>query len=149
MPTVRGCILPDDLLYDVDNNLWYRPESDGTYTVGMTMVAIAMAGKLVAFTAKKAGKTIAAGKSCATIESGKWVGPAKLGFTAEIVAVNDNLSGEPTLANSDTYGDGWMVRVKPEDPAEATALLTKGPDVAGPYEAKMTADEFAGCAAWA
>ena len=89
MPTVRGCNLPDDLLYDVENNLWYRDEGDGTYTVGMTMVATAMAGKLVAFTAKKAGKSIAAGKSCATIESGKWVGPAKLGFDAEIVREND------------------------------------------------------------
>jgi glycine cleavage system H protein len=146
MPTVRGCNLPDDLLYDVENNLWYRDEGDGTYTVGMTMVATAMAGKLVAFTAKKAGKTIAAGKSCATIESGKWVGPAKLGFDAEIVAVNDNLSGDPSLANSDTYGQGWMVRVKPADPGSVSAL-TPGASVAGPYEAKMEADAFAGCAA--
>jgi len=145
MPMVRGCNLPDDLQYDVDNNLWYRAESDGTYTVGMTMVAIAMAGKLVAFTAKKVGRKVAAGKSCATVESGKWVGPAKLGFAAEIVAVNDNLSSDPTLANTDTYGEGWMVRVKPTEGSEAGATLTPGTDVAGPYETKMAADEFAGC----
>ncbi|MFC2969627.1 glycine cleavage system protein H [Acidimangrovimonas pyrenivorans] len=145
MPVVRGCDLPDDLLYDVDNNLWYRDEGDGTYTVGMTMIATGMAGQLVAFTAKKAGKTIKAGKSCATVESGKWVGPAKVAFEAEIVAVNDNLTATPGLANSDTYGDGWMVKVKPVDPA-AINDLTKGADVAGPYEAKMEADSFAGCA---
>ncbi|WP_199178537.1 glycine cleavage system protein H [Acidimangrovimonas sediminis] len=144
MPVVRGCNLPDDLLYDVDNNLWYRDEGDGTFTVGMTMIATGMAGQLVAFTAKKAGKTIKAGKSCATVESGKWVGPAKLGFDAEIVATNDTLVANPSLANSDTYGEGWMVKVKPEDPA-ATAALTRGTDVAGPYEAKMDADAFAGC----
>lgn len=146
MTVVRGCNLPDDLLYDVDNNLWYRDEGDGTFTVGMTMVATAMAGKLVAFTAKKVGKTIDAGKSCATVESGKWVGPAKLGFAAEIVAVNDTLVDQPTLANTDTYGDGWMVRVKPTDAASVSAL-TQGANVAGPYEAKMEADAFAGCAA--
>ena len=146
MPLVRGCNLPDELQYDVDNNLWYRDEGDGTYTVGMTMVAIAMAGKLVAFTAKKVGKSIAAGKSCATIESGKWVGPAKLGFDAEIVAVNDNLSVDPTLANSDTYGAGWMVRVKPAETGAAGGL-TPGSAVAGPYESKMAADDFAGCGA--
>jgi glycine cleavage system H protein len=144
MAVVRGCTLPDDLLYDVENNLWYRPEGDGTYTVGMTMVATAMAGQLVAFTAKKAGKTVAAGKSCATIESGKWVGPAKLGFDAEIVAVNDDLTADPKMANSDTYGKGWMVKVKPAD-AGATSILTPGANVAAPYEAKMTADAFAGC----
>lgn len=146
MPVVRGCNLPDDLLYDVENNLWYRDNGDGTLTVGMTMIATGMAGQLVAFTAKKAGKSIKAGKSCATIESGKWVGPAKLGFDAEIIETNDNLSANPTLANTDTYGEGWMVKIKPED-ASATAALTKGTEVAGPYEAKMDADAFEGCAA--
>lgn len=147
MPVVRGCNLPDDLFYDVPNNLWYRPEADGTYTVGMTMIATAMAGALVAFTPKKAGKTIEGGKSVATIESGKWVGPAKIGFDAEIVAVNDVLGGNPKLANSDGYGQGWMVRVKPVDAAKPAAVLIPGSAVAGPYEAKMEADSFAGCAA--
>ncbi|MFZ5750007.1 MAG: glycine cleavage system protein H [Pseudomonadota bacterium] len=146
MPVVRGCNLPDDLLYDVDNNIWYRDNGDGTYTAGMTMVATAMAGQLVAFTAKKAGKTIEGGKSIATVESGKWVGPAKVGFTAEIVEVNDTLTADPKLANSDTYGKGWMVKVRPADPAAARAMLVPGTAVAGPYEAKMAADSFAGCA---
>lgn len=147
MPIVRGCNLPDELFYDVPNNLWYRAAADGTYTVGMTMIATAMAGALVAFTAKKVGKTIDAGKSVATVESGKWVGPAKLGFAAEIVAVNEDLVANPKLANSDTYGAGWMVRVKPVDPAAASAVLVPGAGVAAPYEAKMAADNFAGCAA--
>lgn len=147
MPVVRGCNLPEDLAYDVPNNLWYRDEGDGTFTVGMTMIATGMAGQLVAFTAKKPGKTIEAGKSCATVESGKWVGPAKLGFTAEIVAVNDGLSADPKLANTDSYGAGWMVRVKPVDPAAAQAILTPGAAVAAPYEAKLSEDAFPGCAA--
>ncbi len=146
MPVVRGCTLPDDLLYDVDNNIWYRDNGDGTYTAGMTMVATAMAGQLVAFTAKKPGKTIEGGKSIATVESGKWVGPAKVGFTAEIIAVNDVLTANPKLANSDTYGEGWMVKVKPADAAAAKAMLVPGTAVAAPYEAKMAADSFAGCA---
>lgn len=147
MPVVRGCNLPDDLLYDVPNNLWYRAEADGTYTVGMTMIATGMAGALVAFTAKKVGKTIEGGKSVATIESGKWVGPAKIGFDAEIVAVNDTLTANPKLANTDTYGEGWMVKVKPVDAGAAKSVLVSGSAVAAPYEAKMAADNFAGCAA--
>ena len=147
MPVVRGCELPDNLLYDVPNNLWYKPEDDGTYTVGMTMIATGMAGALVAFTAKKVGKTIAGGKSVATVESGKWVGPAKIAFDAEIVTVNDELTANPKLANTDTYGSGWMVRVKPVDPDAVKGVLTPGAEVAGPYEAKMDADSFAGCAA--
>ncbi|MBI1418930.1 MAG: glycine cleavage system protein H [Limimaricola sp.] len=146
MPVVRGCDLPDDLLYDVPNNLWYRDLGDGTYECGMTMIATGMAGQLVAFTAKKPGKTIAAGKSVATIESGKWVGPAKIAFEAEITEANDALSADPKLANSDPYHAGWMVKLKPTDPG-AVKDLTPGTAVAGPYEAKMAADDFAGCAA--
>lgn len=147
MPVVRGCNLPDELAYDVPNNLWYRAEGDGSFTVGMTMVAAALAGNLVAFTAKKVGKTIEAGKSVATVESGKWVGPVKIGFDAEIVEVNDDLTGNPKLVNTDTYGGGWMVRVRPVDAKAAGTILTPGAAVAAPYEAKMTADAFAGCAA--
>jgi glycine cleavage system H protein len=146
MPVVRGCNLPDDLLYDVENNLWYRDNGDGTYVVGMTMIATGMAGQLVAFTPKKVGRPVKEGKSCATVESGKWVGPAKIAFDAEVVEVNEDLVATPSLANSDTYGAGWMVRIQPAD-AGAVSKLTPGAEVAGPYEAKMAADEFEGCAA--
>jgi len=145
MPIIRGCNIPDELLYDVDNNIWYRDNGDGTVTVGMTAVAAAMAGQLVAFTPKKAGRAVQAGKSCATIESGKWVGPAKLAFDADVVEVNGVLSGNPKLANSDPYGAGWMVKVRPADWGAAKATLIAGPAVAAPYEAKMTADNFKGC----
>lgn len=146
MPTVRGCNLPDDLLYDVDNNIWYRENADGTVTLGMTAVAAAMAGQLVAFTAKKVGRKVESGKSCATIESGKWVGPAKVAFDAVVAEVNDALTASPKLANSDPYGEGWMLKIKPADWAAGKAKLVAGAAVAGPYEAKMTADNFAGCA---
>jgi glycine cleavage system H protein len=146
MPTVRGCSLPDELLYDVENNIWYRENADGTVTLGMTAIAAGMAGQLVAFTPKKAGRSVDAGKSCATVESGKWVGPAKIAFSAEVVEINDTLTASPKLANSDPYGEGWMVKVRPKDWGTAKATLTPGTAVAGPYEAKMTADNFAGCA---
>lgn len=147
MATVRGCNLPDDLLYDVENNIWYRDNGDATLTVGMTAVAAAMAGPLVAFTPKKAGRSVQGGKSCATVESGKWVGPAKIAFDAEVIEVNEALAANPKIANQDPYGEGWLVKVRPADLATATAGLTRGTEVAAPYEAKMAADNFAGCAA--
>ena len=44
MPTVRGCNLPDDLLYDVENHTWFTEVGDGTVRIGMTTIATAMAG---------------------------------------------------------------------------------------------------------
>jgi glycine cleavage system H protein len=145
MPVVRGCSLPDELLYDVENNLWYQEQPDGAVKLGMTAVAAAMAGPLVAFTPKRPGRTVEAGKSCATVESGKWVGPAKIAFDAEVVAINEALIEAPDQVNADPYGKGWMLVVKPSDWVSAKAQLTPGAQVAGPYEAKMQAEGFAGC----
>lgn len=146
MPTVRGCNLPDDLLYDVDNHIWFRELPDGNVKLGMTTIATAMAGQLVAFTPKKVGRKVDAGKSCATVESGKWVGPAKSAAGGEVVQANDDLVNKPSLANEDPYDAGWMVIIKPDDWATVKATLTPGAQVAPKYEAKMDADGFAGCA---
>lgn len=146
MPVVNGCELPDNLLYDVENNIWYEDLGDGTVRIGMTAIAVAMAGQLVAFTPKKAGREVKPGKSCATIESGKWVGPAKLAVGGEIISVNDDLASSPDIANGDPYGAGWMVVVRPEDWEGGKSSLVPGSDVAAPYEAKMAADGFDGCA---
>ncbi len=146
MPVVRGCNLPDDLLYDVDNHIWFKEIGDGTVRLGMTVVATALAGQLVAFTPKKVGRSVKAGKSCATVESGKWVGPAKAAFAGTVVSVNEELAAKPALANDDPYGAGWLVVLKPADWAAAKATLTPGAQVADKYEAKMAADNFKGCA---
>ena len=146
MANVRGCHLPDELLYDVENHIWYREMPDGNVKIGMTSVATAMAGPVVAYTPKKAGRAVEAGKSCATIESGKWVGPAKSAAAGSVVATNEALTAKPSLANDDPYGEGWLVILKPNDWAAAKATLTPGTQVAPKYEAKMAADGFSGCA---
>jgi len=145
MPTVRGCHLPDDLLYDVDNHIWFRETGDGNVKLGMTTIATAMAGELVAFTPKKVGRSVKQGRSCATVESGKWVGPAKSAASGEVIEVNDELVGQPSIANDDPYDRGWMVILKPDDWDSVKASLVLGTDVTPGYEAKMDADGFAGC----
>ena len=146
MANVRGCNLPDELLYDVENHIWYQELPDGNIRLGMTTVATAMAGQLVAYTPKKVGRSVDAGKSCATVESGKWVGPAKSAAGGSIAEVNEALVAKPSLANEDPYGAGWLVILKPTDWASVKATLTPGAQVAPKYEAKMAADGFAGCA---
>ncbi len=147
MATVRGCNLPDDLLYDVQSHIWFRELDDGNVKVGMTAVATAMAGRLVAFTPKGVGKEVKAGKSCATVESGKWVGPAKVAAGGTVVEINETMVATPSIANEDPYGRGWLLVLKPENWADVKPTLVPGTQIAGPYEAKMTADGFAGCGA--
>lgn len=145
MPVVRGCHLPDELLYDVENHIWFQEVGDGNVKLGMTAVAAALAGQLVAFTPKRVGRTVRAGKSCATVESGKWVGPAKSVAGGEVIEVNEDLVNEPSAVNDDPYDKGWMVIIKPEDWDSVRPGLVLGSDVTSSYEAKMDADGFEGC----
>lgn len=146
MATVRGCNLPDDLLYDVENNIWFQEVGNGNVRIGITSVAAAMAGQLVAVTPKRVGRKVKAGRSCATIESGKWVGPAKSLAGGEVVEINDAIVAKPDIANDDPYVAGWLIVLKPDDWDSIKPTLTPGTEVAAPYEAKMEADGYEGCA---
>jgi glycine cleavage system H protein len=144
MADVRGCHLPDELLFDVENHTWFSEVGDGNVRMGMTAIATALAGELVAFTPKKVGRKVRPGKSCATVESGKWVGPAKSVAGGEVIEVNTALADNPKLVNEDPYAN-WMVVIAPDDWDGVKGQLILGADVAAKYEAKMDADGFAGC----
>lgn len=145
MGAARGCEFPEDLYYHVENNVWARKEESGEITVGLTSYACSLAGQIVSYTPKKAGKEVKKDKSCATVESGKWVGPAKAPVAGEITATNPAVAAKPGLINDDPYGEGWLVRFKPSDwDADAADLLT-GSEALAAYEKKMEADGFGGC----
>jgi glycine cleavage system H protein len=145
MATVRGCNIPDDLFYNVENNVWARREGDGTITIGMTAYACSLAGEIVSYTPKKVGKEIEQNKSVTTVESGKWVGPVKAPVTGEILATNPDVAAKPGTINADPYGSGWLVKMKPVNwDADSGSLITGGA-VAAAFEAKMNVDGFGGC----
>jgi glycine cleavage system H protein len=124
MPIVNGCVLPDDLLYDVERQVWYRELGEGLVEVGVTSVAVAMAGTIVAVTPKRASRRLAAGNACAVFESGKFVGPTKVAFFAEIVRSNEGLMEQPSSAHADPYGAAWLVVLSPDDWNPAKQHLT-------------------------
>ena len=145
MGAVRGCNLPDDLMYNVDSNVWARREADGNVTVGLTAYACSLAGEIVSYTPKKVGKAVEKDKSCATVESGKWVGPVKTPVAGEVVAVNEAVTAKPGTINRDPYTQGWVVKVKPANWDADIASLKTGAAAMASFEAKMQADGFKGC----
>lgn len=145
MGAVRGCNIPEDLYYNVENNVWARREDDGTLTIGMTSYACSLAGEIVSYTPKKVGKDVKKDKSVSTVESGKWVGPVKAPVSGEVVATNDAVTATPGLINKDPYGDGWLVKMKPNDWDGESGELKMGGDALSAFEAKMEADGFGGC----
>jgi glycine cleavage system H protein len=109
----HGCVIPEDLLYDVEMHVWVRLE-DGTAVLGMTDVAQSMGGRMVQVSWKKTGRSYARGRSLAVLESAKWVGPFPTPLTAELLEVNEAaFTADVAIANRDPYGAGWMARVRP------------------------------------
>jgi len=137
MATVRGCNIPEDRFYWVEKHVWARLEADDTLTIGITDVAQNMAKGIVNATPKDPGRTVQKGKSAGTLESGKWVGPVTSPVTGEIVEVNETMKGKPSLINSDPYGDGWFVRIKPTDWAGESVALVTGDAAVAAYQKFM------------
>jgi glycine cleavage system H protein len=146
MLRIHGCDFPEDRFYDVANHVWYMPLADGTIRLGMTVIGGALASsRIFAFTPKRVGRALQRGRSCATIESSKWVGPARIAFDGEVAAVNDELVRRPSLLVTDPYGQGWMMIATPAGADPLQGLVT-GDGIEPAYRAWMQAENFPGCA---
>jgi glycine cleavage system H protein len=112
---------PDDLRYHPEHD-WARV--DGAEAVlGITWYAQDALGELVHFEAPEAGATLTKDQAYAEVESVKAVSDVIAPLSGEVLAVNQKAIDEPETINADPYGDGWLVRIRLSDPAEADALL--------------------------
>ncbi|HEY5051809.1 MAG TPA: glycine cleavage system protein GcvH [Solirubrobacterales bacterium] len=113
---------PDDLRYHPEHD-WARIEGE-TATLGITWYAQDSLGEVVFYDPPEMGATIAKGASYAEVESVKAVSDVIAPVSGEIVEVNEVLADAPEKINEDSYGEGWLVKVKLSDPAEAEQLLS-------------------------
>jgi len=145
MAKIRGFELPEDLYYFVEKHVWAKSMGGTLVRVGMDAVAGKLSGgKLNAVTvrAKNIGALIPAGKSVATVESSKYVGPVPAPVAGTLKRANEKLTADPNLAISDPYGEGWIVELEASQwDAEKAGLLT-GPDGLAVYKAKLEAENI-------
>jgi glycine cleavage system H protein len=123
--TVSNCNLPEDLYYVVEKHVWARHD-DGVVTVGLTDVAQNLAKGIISVSPKKVGRKVEAGKSVATVESSKWVGPVPSPVNGEIIEVNEAAVGDPGIINREPYEGGWIAKVRPDDWATDSGALATG-----------------------
>jgi glycine cleavage system H protein len=112
---------PEDLLYHPEHD-WARIE-EGEATLGITWYAQDSLGELVHYEPPDVGATIAKDEPYGELESVKAVSDLISPLSGEVLAVNDRVVEEPEIVNSDPYGQGWLVRIRLADPAEAQGLL--------------------------
>jgi glycine cleavage system H protein len=113
---------PEELLYHQEHD-WARIEGDEA-TFGITWYAQDSLGEVVFYDPPEVGTTVIKDSSYAEVESVKAVSDVIAPLSGEIVAVNEALADAPEQINEDSYGEGWLVRVKLSDPAESEALLS-------------------------
>lgn len=115
--------LPDDLRYSGDHE-WVRME-DGIVRIGITDYAQDRLGDITFVEIPDVGVAFEKGKEFGTLESTKAASEMVIPVAGEIVAVNEHLEDSPELVNLSPYGDGWIVEIKPADPADVDSLMNK------------------------
>ena len=96
---------------------------DGVATIGVSDHAQELLGDLVYVELPEEGSSIAAGDSVGVIESVKAASDTYAPLTGEVIEINGELEDSPEKINDDPYGDGWMYKIKLEDPDEVGDLL--------------------------
>jgi glycine cleavage system H protein len=113
--------IPGDLLYTEEHE--YVRKSGDTVEIGITDYAQGELGDIVYIELPKVGSKFGKHDVFGTIEAVKAVSELFAPIGGEVVAINDRLDKEPALVNTDPYGAGWMIEVRPADKGEVDALL--------------------------
>jgi glycine cleavage system H protein len=114
---------PGQLKYTAEHEWVSAPDSDGVVRFGITDFAQDALGDIVYVSLPADGLELTAGQTCGEVESTKSVSDVYAPVSGSVVARNAALDSNPELVNSDPYGEGWMVAVRPSDPAAVDGLL--------------------------
>ncbi|NPA12954.1 MAG: glycine cleavage system protein GcvH [Aquificae bacterium] len=119
---VEDFIIPDGLYYTKEHQ-WVKVDG-GLAVVGITDYGQHQLGDVVYAELPEEGQQIEAGDKLASLESIKAAIDVFSPLTGEITSVNTDLKEEPSLINTDPYGDGWIAEIKMSDPTELEDLMT-------------------------
>ncbi len=112
---------PENLKYTKDHE-WIRVEGN-IATVGITDFAQRELGDIVFVDVNTVGKALKANDIFGTVEAVKTVSDLYLPIDGTITEVNSALEGNPEYVNQDPYGQGWMIKMELENPADADAMM--------------------------
>lgn len=102
---------------------WIENNTDNL-SIGITDHAQQLLGDLVYIELPEEGKAVQAGDELGVVESVKAASDFYAPISGTIIAINHEVSAKPELVNTDPLGNGWLVKIKPSNPAELTELLT-------------------------
>ncbi|MGA7923641.1 MAG: sulfurtransferase TusA family protein [Thermoplasmata archaeon] len=111
---VEGCPVPEDLLYDLEHDIWFRWDEDRRAgRIGVLSSLAAFAGKVTSVGFREVVGTVARGRSVGLIESTRYTGAVRMPVDGSVLERNVELVQRPKLVNDSTYDRGWFVRIAP------------------------------------
>lgn len=114
--------IPQELKYSKDHE-WIKVEGN-TATIGITDFAQDQLGDIVYVDiSSQEGDDIAVGEAFGSVEAVKTVSDLFMPVSGKLVAINEDLNGEPEKINSNPYGDGWIIKIEVTNPSELEDLL--------------------------
>src|SRR5688500_2290725 len=113
---------PKDYRY-LESHEWHRQEGDGTIAVGITHFAADELTDITYVALPKVGDKVAKNGRWGEVESVKATSDLYTGVAGTVAAVNNDLANNPGLVNTDPYQSGWMIKIKPDNAADFSALL--------------------------
>jgi glycine cleavage system H protein len=116
---------PDDYKYSESHEWIKYNEKKKEATVGITDYAVKQLADLVHIDLPKVGDNVEQGAAFGEIESVKTVADLIAPLTGKIIEVNKEIGGDLDTLKEEPFEDGWLVRIKPTDPAELESLMTK------------------------
>lgn len=114
--------IPENLRYTSAHE-WTKANEDGLVTIGITAHAVEQLGDITMVTLPEVGASLSAGDAFGDVDSVKAVSELFAPIDGEVVAVNEQLDDAPETINEAPYGDGWMLKIRPADPAQLDGLL--------------------------
>ncbi len=115
-------MFPDDLHYTPKHE-WLRLGSGSTARVGITDYAAEALGDVVYVSLPQVGEEVAFDDACAEVESTKSVSDVYSPASGIVTSINEQLTTNPEIVNSDPYGDGWLFELELTNPSEIDDLL--------------------------
>lgn len=113
--------IPESLKYTKDHE-WVKLEGD-VATIGITDFAQTELGDIVFVEVDTIDESVSAGDVFGTIEAVKTVSDLFCPVDGEVIEFNENIDASPESINSDPYGEGWIIKLKVEDPSAIEELL--------------------------
>ena len=114
--------VPTDRTY-LETHEWHKLDGD-ICTIGITKFAADELTDITYVSLPAVGKAVTAGKPFGEIESVKATSDLYCGVSGTVAEVNPKLADAPELVNSDSFGQGWMIKVKVSDAGALNSLLT-------------------------